>query len=513
MHELISPDAELEAISAVFYNTPDPYGMLLCRRRELEQVVAGNLSAASRLPPELLSEIFLQFTPARLPPKADDPHLVLPLVCRAWRSLVSESPELWANISIGFEEGAAVQRAIRIAEQWISRAGPTHPLEITAACVGAYAHTVHDNPELVSGFMEFVLSRAHRLKNADLSFPFATLHSVFNLPSGSFPLLEGITLQPLLSLDDFAPPDTDAFAPWHWPSDSKAFHSAPLIREISYSPRPLFTSDVLGLVGAAAEGMMNDTQTQSVVWDQHVTFAASFSESLPWAQLTAVEFSLTALTVDVWCSIFNECPRIKNLHVAIRSSPHNINPAEPISLRWLETLVLSNFSGGAEAMLDHLLTPKLTTFGVLGQSIPLFQIISFQTRSRFELQNLIVAFPINVTEFIPFLEQFPTIKQLEIYSTPTDRFPSSFWDRIRTGKLFPALTGLVLRPSLQSLPPLVDIIEAKWENTEVWVLFVVWFTGGNASLEEVTEELQRLDKYDPDEFKRRVAVTVLFGPD
>ncbi|KAJ7708515.1 hypothetical protein B0H16DRAFT_1823253 [Mycena metata] len=219
MHELTSPEAELEAISAVFYNTPDPYGLLLYRCRELEQVVAGNLPAASRLPPELLSEIFLQFTPARLPPKADDPHLALPLVCRAWSSLV------------------------------------------------------------------------------------------------------------------------------------------------------------------------------------------------------------------------------------------------------------------------------------------------------FGLQNLLVAFPINTTEFIPFLEQFPTTKQLGIYSTPTDRFPSSFWDRIRTGDLFPALTGLVLRPSIHTLPALVDVIDAKWENTEAWVLFVVWFTGGNASLEEVMEELKRLDKYDPDKVKRRVAITILFGPD
>jgi hypothetical protein len=189
---------ELRNIDAVFDNTPDTYGQLLHRRKALQGIVSRGVPPS--LPSDVLSAIFIFFTPVTLPAKADDPLLVLPQVCRAWKDLVSQSPELWASISVSFDhQGLDVQGITRIADHWLTHSGDVYPLRISAACIGEYAKTAHASPELLSSFINLILSHSHRLKQVDLRLPHAALLPLLYLPSGSFPCLKTLTLRPTLA--------------------------------------------------------------------------------------------------------------------------------------------------------------------------------------------------------------------------------------------------------------------------------------------------------------------------
>ncbi|KAJ6544655.1 hypothetical protein DFH09DRAFT_1173044 [Mycena vulgaris] len=488
----------LSRITRVFDNTPDPYGQLRCQREELERIISrGDTQAFKRLPSELLSEIFLFFLPVTLPVKADEPISVVPQVCRAWNDLVSQSPELWASISVTFDhEGVNVQRITGIAERWLARAGATYPLNITATCVGPYATIAHDNPAFFSSFMNLVLSHAHRLKCLTLNFPVAALLQLLRLPSGSLPCLEILVLQPILSVGDMATPET-GYADWHWPAASETLRSAPSIREISYSPDLLLQVAEIEALSGEIEQMMSGEDV-GVPPSQHSIFAPSVC--LPWSQLNSIHFPFCALTPQLWCSILAECPRLEELSLSLRPPQDGQHSAPPIHLKYLTSLIVFACFGGAEILLDILVTPKLTCLALWGFLAP-EAVLAFQARSDFELAVFILGFQITVEDLQSFFGPFPDLKSLGFALIRTDHFPASFWDRICRFELFPTLEELILTPTDAQISYLVDIIEARWESPKLSVKF---HNFRPAHMTAVEDELKRLDKYGCAEVKRRV---------
>ncbi|KAJ7133391.1 hypothetical protein C8R44DRAFT_772327 [Mycena epipterygia] len=492
-------ETELRNLAAVFYNTPDPYGQLLHRRKGLERIVSPPYK---KLPRELLCEIFFFFLPATLPPNADAPLLILLQVCRAWKYLVCQSPELWASISVSFDEGVDVQRITTMADHWLARAGATYPLSVTASCTGAYATTVHDSPDLVSGFMNLVLSHAHRLRHVDLNFPIAALLPLFRLPSGSFLALETLCLQPPLSLTDMVPPET-GYAQWHWPADSEALQAAPSIREIVYQPALLFTlEEVEALVPDAMERAMRGDGVGNT---RHVLFAPSIC--LPWAQLSTITFPYSAFTLDMWYSVLNECSRLESLWLGLKVSPDEGQLASLIHLPHLNFLGISAFCGGAENLLSRLVVPKLKVFSQTGLQVSPEAFLDFQARAGFELEVIGLGFPITADGIELFLGPLSHLKWLGFIHMSTDHFPESFWDRLRHSEILPDLVEFTIRPTAAQIPYLVDIIDARWENLQ----FVVHFYNVRpADLPAVTEELNRLvDKYGTAEVERRVDFSII----
>ncbi|KAJ7667457.1 hypothetical protein DFH06DRAFT_1182596 [Mycena polygramma] len=501
--ELAEAKIALENIAAIFKNTPDPYEQLLLQRQSLEQMITLDVAPPStRLPPELLLDIFHFFLPVSLPPKADEPHFMLPQVCRAWKDLVSQSPALWASIAVTFGKDTDVRDITSTAARWLSRAGNTYPLSIKVDCSTAYANTVHDNPDFASAFMDFVVSQAHRLRDVDLSLPFEALLRLFHLPSGSFPYLETISLGPLWAPNDLTPTDV---ARWHWPTDSLALHSAPLVREITYTPSLdhfLAMDGLEALIFDAGEQAMNDPS--SVGATHHLTFAPRIS--LPWAQLKVINFPFTGFTPDVWCSILDECPAVMQLSIAIKPDPDQYGRITH-RLKHLNALSISAFCGGIENMLDRLTTPNLKVLTCMGSPVVLKKILSFQSRSEFELVFLGIWFPTKADEIESFLEQFPALKGLVLMFTPIDRIPASFWHRIRNGELIPNLECIALQPTDALIPVLVDIIEAKWGTPDLYVQFLGIKP---AHLQAVKDELKRLEKYGAQEVERKVVLGIKF---
>ncbi|KAJ6449047.1 hypothetical protein C8R47DRAFT_1204840 [Mycena vitilis] len=502
--ELTEAKTALENIAAVFQNTPDPYGQLLLQRQNLERIVALDVTSPSAgLPPELLLEIFHCFLPVSLPPTSNEPHFVLPQVCRAWKDLVLQSPALWASIAVTLGKDTDVSGITSTAAQWLSRAGTTCPLSIKVDCSSTYTNTAHDDPDFASAFMDLIVSQAHRLRDVDLSLPFEALLRLFHLPSGSFPCLETIALAPLWALNDLAPTDV---ARWHWPTDSLALHSAPLVREITYTPSLdhfLAMDAVEALIFDAGEQAMNDPANVGAT--HHLTFAPRIS--LPWAQLKVINFPFTGFTPDVWCSILDECPGVMELSIAIKPDPNGQYNRIAYRLQHLNALSISAFCGGAEAMLDRLTAPNLKVFICMGAPVVLKKILSFQSRSEFELQGLVISFPTKADEIESFLEHFPALKCLLLMFTPIDRISASFWHRLRDRELFPSLEAFALQPTEALIPVLVDIIEAKWGTPDLYVQFLGIQP---AHLQAVRDELKRLDKYDPQEVERKVVLGMKF---
>jgi hypothetical protein len=498
--KLLDAEAEVNYLDDLHFDLPDPDDELVSERENLERNISSlqiELAPHKKLPPELLTEIFLFCTtPAvSLPPRTDEPLLTLIQICRTWRELALDVPELWASISVSFtEEKNNVERTTDISRQWLSRAGNTYPLHIVAECTGAYATSTCQDPTLVAAFVPMVVSHAHHLRHFDLSFPFEALLPLFELPRGAFPCLETMALRPLLVLSDMATLET-GHPGWHWPSSAVAFESAPLIREITFSPSPLFKlAELENIVEDVLDRALENPDTGN-----HPFFAPVFS--LPWSQLSVISFSFTALTPEMWCSILAECPKLAHFEAAIKPSPNDErDPTHEhrIQLDCLTYLSVSAFSGGGDELIDRLVAPALNLFVLMGSQFSTASLTDFQARSAFVLKTFIPVVPIPAEDVERLFQRFSDLTTLVILAISTEHFPLSFWECVGRADILSQLEALLIRPTPAQTPVLVDMIEARWEAAiagQVPSLGVGFCDVRPAHLPAINEELRRLEKY------------------
>ncbi|KAJ7015779.1 hypothetical protein C8F04DRAFT_1171667 [Mycena alexandri] len=484
------------------FDLPDPFGELAAERDELERKVSDlqvELAPHRRLPPELLAEIFLFCTAetVSLPPSTDETLLILTQICHSWRELALRSPELWGNIAVVFtEDRCNVERITTISAQWLSRAGDTYPLCITAECTGVYATTACQNPELVASFVPMIISHSHHLRSLDLGFPIAALLPLFVLPSDAFPCLEKMSLRPLLLLDDMVTPEAGSSLGWHWPSTAVALDSAPRIQEVTFSPSPLFKLAELENISA---NVMEQAMTNVDV-GSHPFFAPEFS--LPWTKLSIIAFPFTALAAKAWCSILIQCPKLQRFEVAIKPSTnadpfiHSVGELEQIQLDHLTYLSVSAFCGGGDELVDRLTAPGLNLLVLMGTEFPTECLLSFQRRSNFVLETFIPVIPIPADDVERVFEHLPDLKTLIILAISTEHFPSSIWERVGRAELLPQLEAMLIRPTPTQAPFLVDMIAARWEASGAGGGPMLGFCDVRpAHLEAITTELRRLEKY------------------
>jgi hypothetical protein len=194
-----------------------------------------------------------------------------------------------------------------------------------------------------------------------------------------------------------------------------------MIREITYSPVPLFTLEEV--VPYALDSAF-----------PHFSFAPG--PSLPWARLKLISFPLTAFTPATWFSILTECPTLEGLHIAIKPRFEHHYSTGLIHLKHLTQLYISAFCGGAQDFLRHLMVPQLNFFAVVASQIPPSLFLAFQARSNFDLEEFAltsVNFPANDVE--SFFQNFSGLKEHRLMQITIQNFPVSFWDRIRRAEL------------------------------------------------------------------------------
>ncbi|KAJ7622062.1 hypothetical protein FB45DRAFT_926916 [Roridomyces roridus] len=477
-----------------------------------------NLSIAShaKLLPELLSQIFLSCCdfPIHIPPKLGEAALRLPQVCSAWRQVALKLPELWANVHISYTDEMSVRRSTVMLEEWIARAGSDYPLNITVVCPQPFGIAAAETPELFSGsIVSFIVANANRIRHFTVALPFMALRPIFDVPSGSFKVLETAVLEPLIRLSDVTMPDSEAeFCGWHWPSDSVAFDCSPLLRELSYHVSPLFKLPELELL---IENIMDLAVMDQTLAVRHQFYAPPLS--LPRgtsARLTVVSFPLTALTSDTWCDILAECPDLTTLAIAIKPSQSLSTPSSMLHLDRLANLILVAFTGYAHTLLDRLVAPHLDTFTFLGTTVPVTEFLAFQTRSSFTLTAFILTGFLPGDDVLRLFRNLDRVTEMGIPAISTEHFPVEFWDGVGRGEILPQLGFLLLRPTAVQAPVLVDMIAARWDGLEASQSgsevpnFIVQFSDMRAEhMDAIKEEFKKLEKYK--ESGREVSMEVL----
>jgi hypothetical protein len=174
-----------------------PSNEMISRQEDPERDISSLPAPYEKFPPEILGEIFvLCSTPTiSLPPRVNEPLLILTQICKSWHEIVLEMAELWASILVLFGHNKTDDRRITaITEQWLGCTGTTCSLSITVDCTQAYATIISDKSELVSSFIALVVSHAHHLQDLDLAVPFQVFLLLFDLPCGAFSTLETMAL-------------------------------------------------------------------------------------------------------------------------------------------------------------------------------------------------------------------------------------------------------------------------------------------------------------------------------
>ncbi|KAJ7625776.1 hypothetical protein FB45DRAFT_922291 [Roridomyces roridus] len=137
------------------------------------------MAVALRLPTELCTVIFklcLQYHGAYLAkPSPREAPLLLTHICRRWRDVCLDTPDLWT--SIHFTTGS-----VELLKLWLSRTGD-RLLDVTLNSV----HT-----EKATQLLELIMIQAHRLRAIHLRLP----RSVFSRVRGPFPVLERLSIWP-----------------------------------------------------------------------------------------------------------------------------------------------------------------------------------------------------------------------------------------------------------------------------------------------------------------------------
>ncbi|KAF7348109.1 F-box domain-containing protein [Mycena sanguinolenta] len=494
--EFCEAEGELCQLDDLLAALPDTSGELVSEREDVESKISSpriEFAPHNKLPPELLAEIFLLYSPptvVALPPRPDDPLLTLTQICRAWRELALRIPEFWASISVTFtEEHNNVEHLTELSAQWLSRVGNGYRLSITAECARTYGAATCEDPSLVAPFVSMVVSHAHQLRYLHLAFPMAALLPLFELAQGAFPGIETLWLRPLIPLED---PNNSCWL--IWPSSSLAFASAPLVREISFCPIPLFT--IPDLENHSADGTIDRVFSPAGDGDVEHSFSAP-TFLLPWSQLRVLRFPLTALTAEVWCTILVQCAKLEDFYAAVEPLLADA-PGSPIHLPHLTYLYVAAYNGGGEQLINRLVAPSLHMFSIMGRPFPTACLTDFQGRSGFALKTFMPSVVIPGDDVVFLFQQFSNLTCLIIQPVSTENFPALFWERLGRGDLLPQLKMLTIRPTATQTALLVDMLASRWDAAEegrVPILEISFCDVRPAHLPIIIEELRRLEKY------------------
>ena len=90
------------------------------RIQQIYDRVCPVLLLPSKIPPEILAQIFIACLPHHLRPHLQNAPLLLCLVCTTWRQIALHTPALWTSISLRTTQ---VGELSLVSQRWFSRAG------------------------------------------------------------------------------------------------------------------------------------------------------------------------------------------------------------------------------------------------------------------------------------------------------------------------------------------------------------------------------------------------------
>ncbi|KAJ6477539.1 hypothetical protein C8R45DRAFT_906428 [Mycena sanguinolenta] len=160
---------------------------LTAERQRLQHVADTIIYPVLSLPPETTTEIFLRC----IPPQSDlrqahsEAPFLLAQICRQWRQIALDTPQLWQSLFFHEEETST-----RLLQLWLARSGRL-PLDFELKC--------WDFPR-VGALIETILLHCHRWQDVKFGLPRGSF-SDLDLRHASLPLLRSISLEPTVFWD------------------------------------------------------------------------------------------------------------------------------------------------------------------------------------------------------------------------------------------------------------------------------------------------------------------------
>jgi hypothetical protein len=367
------------------------------------------------IPNEITMKIFTHCLPDSIsPPNIDVAPLLLGRVCRDWRIIAHETPELWTSLKIGESESDA---PVEFIENWLSRARNL-PLSLKLNSIDSRADT--------SRFINVLERHAHRWGNMELGLPFREF-CLFKSPL-QLPMLYRLNLDSDRSMSQERDP---IFAAWN----------APALRHLN--------------LGCA----MNPEDMQ-----------------LPWVQLISLELHCEYMQPEHFLNILRHAPNIVDcvVEIYLDRGVDRFPQVPPcmfltsLSFRGDVTDILDNFSAPALQVLD--------LEGVqVAYDLSFSTLRNFLSKSGCQLRELVIRVDEsnkNLEDLLALLETLPMLEKLEVVEGHLPGF-IAMYRRLSDGSPFlPRLRSLTASPYLREisitsdvptmLNTLVDALSTRW---------------------------------------------------
>jgi hypothetical protein len=379
IQEMIPPDEqELARLDEEIAKAKAIVGQLQDKRKGVEMNLSirkASISPIRRLPPEILSQIYLLTLPETryVKPDIHKSPLILRRICKAWQSIADLTPNLWFSINLQFKTSAETTpnfSPARIAE-WLIRSAH-HPIAIKFLFRAGHRGNTPYMHKLVDTLVPF----AQRWKFVALSAPISAMQRLLGGHESSLPMLESLELCPDDGLRD---------------GDNLSItESATTLRELILHKESRFLT-------------------------------------LPWQQVTSLVMlsGIHNMTIAGCLALIRLLPRLEYSFFKMTLIGEIEPPGQTVhpELRELEITGSSRLS---LALLDHLTLPALRYLtinfkytqgeGWFRRILP--QLTSFISRSSCPIED--IQFPNQTPDLeepdssIDFVEQFPSLLKLRI---------------------------------------------------------------------------------------------------
>lgn len=357
------------------------------------------LTPIRRLPPELLTEIFMHCLPYQrfIRPAPDQAPLLLAQICASWRRASISIPSLWTSLELhGFQTDTMedeplpeeTQRVNNLLYTWFSRTEDC-PLSLS----------VQDDSLLLTSVSKKLDDLAGRWQHLSLLVSEHT-HRCLD-PSYEYSSLQSFKLRTLEGLEEV------------------------LVHDLSGS-------------------MLNAPQLTHFIWDNDVQHLTPIE--MLWENLTYLTLS-TPMTIQQCLTILPRLTRMKNLNLQNISTDPGELPLCSVTLPELKSLVLCS-TEDIYPIFNALTLPNLRELVLSICSWPHISILNLFHRSRCPLESLNLYFPpLSEAHLLECLEHLhTTLIELTLQSNRERGFPitDAVLERLtNTG------VGEVLCPKLQ----------------------------------------------------------------
>ncbi|KAF9524826.1 hypothetical protein CPB83DRAFT_860538, partial [Crepidotus variabilis] len=263
----------------------------------------SSFSGLSKLPPELLAEIFTFCLPTDQfhVPSCIEAPLVLTHVSSQWRAIALSTPHLWSSLHINYKDSLEDTLAT---ELWLSRSG-TCPLSLSIA--------IDFNQQAQQEILDVLCRYSTRWKHIRFDF-------------------RDLLCPPMYDLD-------------------VAFGEVPSLETFEFHARDISDTNITPITSL----LESAPQLKEVTWVDDLADTETLLQ-LPLSQLTRLSLSMENGTLD-YLQLLNQCSNLEHIRIT-RPVANSLNQPSPPPV-YLSKLTSLNISYDLTGILDHLILPAL----------------------------------------------------------------------------------------------------------------------------------------------------------